>query len=174
MLLDRQRRFTLRAHQRVISLLAPRSSLPDKNHLAVEARLLQALHHQGIVVADHHRLGILEEAHLLQALLAHRREVLLMGRSQRGEDAQRGLDDVVQGLHLALLADASLEDAHLRMLVEQPYRQRHTHLRVVAAGRAHHVAVFAQQLVEPLLDHRLAVRACDAHDGEAEDRKSVV
>ena len=59
-----------------------------------------------------------------------------MGGTQRGQHTDGGLDDVVQPGHLARLADARLKEGHLRLLVEQPDRQRHTNLRVVTLGRA--------------------------------------
>ena len=63
-----------------------------------------------------------------------------MGGPQAGEHADGGLYDVAQCIHLAGLADARLEDADLRLLVEQPYGEGHANLRVVAAWRAHDAA----------------------------------
>ena len=90
-----------------------------------------------------------------------------MSRTQTGQHANRGLDDVVECLHLARLANAGFEDAHTRVLVEQPHRQRHTDLRIVATRRTCHLLRGQEQLVEPLLDPGLTVRARDTHDGNA-------
>ena len=57
-----------------------------------------------------------------------------MGRTQTGEDTNGGLNDVAQGRHLTWLADACLEDTHLCLFVQQPYREGHTYLGVVATG----------------------------------------
>ena len=81
-------------------------------------------------------MGIVEQEHLLAALLLHGAEVLLMGCAEVGKHGDGGLYDVAQGLHLSRLADARLEDAHLRVVVHEPNAQRHAYLRVVAAGRA--------------------------------------
>ena len=91
-----------------------------------------------------------------------------MGSTQRGEHTDGGLNNVVQSHHLTRLTDAGLEESHLRILIEQPYRQGHANLRVIALGRARHLPRWQQQLVEPLLDHRLAVGARDAHDRDGE------
>ena len=73
----------------------------------------------GIVVRriDHGR-RVVHQFQLLQTLLLHGAEVLLMGIGQASQDANGGLYDVVQGHHLARLADACLEDAYLRLLVQ--------------------------------------------------------
>ena len=94
--------------------------------------------------------------------------MLLMGTTQTGQHANGGLYDVVQGHHLARLTDARLKEGHLRLLVQQPYGQRHAYLRVVRARRADNLLRRQQQLVQPLLDHRLAVGARDAHHGDVE------
>ena len=91
-----------------------------------------------------------------------------MGVRQTGQHANGGLYDVVQCHHLARLTDAGLEDAHLRLLIEQPHAEGHTYLRVIRAGRTYNFLRGQQQLVEPLLHHRLAVGARYAHDRDAE------
>ena len=53
--------------------------------------------------------------------------------------------------------DTCLENAHLGLLIHQPYRQWHTYLRVVTARTAGNKHAWREQLVEPLLDHGLAV-----------------
>ena len=63
----------------------------------------------------------------------------LMGGSQTGQYTYRRLYDVVQRHHLPRLTDASLKDTHLRLLVQQPYRQRYANLRIVATGRTHYL-----------------------------------
>ena len=72
--------------------------------------------HHFVVGAIDHGLGIAEELHLLHALLFYRTEVLLVGGPNVCEHTNGGLDDVVQGFHLARLTDASLEDAHTTLL----------------------------------------------------------
>ncbi len=78
-----------------------------------------------------------------------------------------GLDDVVQGRHLPGQTDACLKDGHTAALVQQPYRQRHTDLRVVAA-RGTGDAPTPENLVQPLLHHGLAIGARDAYHGDVE------
>ena len=89
-----------------------------------------------------------------------------MGGTQRGQQTDGGLDNVCQRLHLVGLTDTSLKESYLRLFVEQPHRQRHTNLRVITLGRTGHRHRWRQQLVEPLFDHRLTVRAGDADDGD--------
>ena len=91
--------------------------------------------HHLVVGAIDHGLGIAEELHLLHAFLFNGTEVLLVGGPDVGEHTNGGLDDVVQGFHLTRLTDAGLEDAHTTLLTQQPHRQGHTNLRVVAARR---------------------------------------
>ena len=128
-----------------------------------------ALHSVGqrLVGLQHHG-AVLEQEHLLRALLLHRVEVLLMCRTQASEDTYRGLYDALQGLHLTWLTDTSLEDGHLAVLVQCPHAQRHAYLRVVTARRARYGHVGREHLVEPLLDHGLAVAARNAYDGDVE------
>ena len=56
-----------------------------------------------------------------------------MGRSERSEHTDGGLDDVAQGIHLIGLTDAGLEESYLRLLIQQPYRQGNANLGVIAA-----------------------------------------
>ena len=88
-----------------------------------------------------------------------------MGRTQCGQHTDGGLDDIPQGKHLAGLTDASLEDTHLCLLVQEPHTEGNAYLGVVASGRTHNFLRGQQQLIKPLLYHRLTVRACDTHDG---------
>ena len=69
-------------------------------------------------------------------LVCHRLKVFLMGGTKIGDNANSGLYDVAQRLHLAGLAYACLEHSHLALLAQQPYREGHTYLRVVAARTA--------------------------------------
>ena len=110
----------------------------------------------------------MEEDEFLTALRLQALEVLLVGGTDVGQDGDGGLDDVAQGEHLTGLADASLEHTHLGLLVHEPYRQGHSYLGVVAARTAGHEQAGREQLVEPLLHHRLAVGSGDAHDGDVE------
>ena len=54
------------------------------------------------------------------------RNQLQMGSTQGGKHTNGGLDNVVQGIHLAWLTDACLEQSYLRLVVEQPDAQRNT------------------------------------------------
>ena len=110
----------------------------------------------------------MEKLHLLLALLLHRLKVLLMGSAEICQHGNGGLNDVAQGSHLARHADASLKDAHLSGLVHQPNAQGNANLRVVAAGRTGDNHRGREQLIEPLLDHRLAVGTSNANDGDVE------
>ena len=83
----------------------------------------------------------------LHALLLHRTEVLLMGRSKTGQYADGRLDDVTQGKHLPRLTDTCLEDTHLCLFVEQPHGKGHTDLGVVTAGGAYNLLRGQEQLV---------------------------
>ena len=60
-------------------------------------------------------------------------EILLMGLSEVGEDACRGLYDVSQAGHLSGLADASLKEPHFAVLVQSPHTQRYANLGVIRA-----------------------------------------
>ena len=68
-----------------------------------------------------------------------------------------GLDDASKSLHLTRFGDACLEHAHLTLLVKQPYGERHTNLRVVAARRTRHLQLRREELIEPLLHDGLSV-----------------
>ena len=87
-----------------------------------------------------------------------------MGSAQGGKHTNGGLNDVVQGIHLARLADARLEQSYLRLVAEQPNAQRNTDLRVIALGRTGDCHLGREQLIQPLLDHRLTIRTRNAHD----------
>ena len=133
----------------------------------VLALVAYAAHHAVyhlVVLAVDDGLCVVEEYHLLAALLLERREVLLMGVADEREHGDVGLYDAAQSLHLARLADASLEHSHLALLVEQPYREWHAYLRVVATRRARHLHLRREQLVEPFLHDGLSVAARDAHN----------
>ena len=91
-----------------------------------------------------------------------------MGRTQCGEYANGRLDDIAQSKHLSGLRDTCLEDTHLRLLVEQPYREGHTYLGVIATRRTYNLLRGQQQLIEPLLHHGLTIRTRDTHDGYIE------
>ena len=135
------------------------------------ALILGATHttaHGVIVRGIDHHLGIVEQLQLLHTFLVKGTEVLLMGAAQRCQHADRGLDDVAQGQHLAWLADACLEEGHLGLLVQQPHAEWHANLRVIALGRAGHLHRRHQDLIEPLLDPRLTVRTRDAHHRDVE------
>ena len=104
----------------------------------------------------------MEQLHLLHTFLLHRAEILLVGGTQRGKDADGGLDDVGKRCHLIGLADACLEESHLRVFVEEPDREGDTNLGVVALRGTGNRHRRGKQLVEPLLDHGLAIRTRNA------------
>ena len=116
----------------------------------------------------------MEEHQFLPAFLIERCEVLLMGSAEIGENCYGRLDDVTQSPHLASLADASLEDANLRLVVHEPHGERHANLRVVAAGRPRHgkclfrLGQSRQNLIQPLFSHGLTIRTGDAYYRHAE------
>ena len=93
-----------------------------------------------------------------------------MRPSDVGQDADGRLDDGLQRPHFARLGNACLKDGQLVVFAHLPHGQGHADLRVVAARRADDAPVVAQQLVEPLLHHRLAVAARNAHYRDAELR----
>ena len=138
------------------------------NLLTMVVHATDATAHDVVVGTVDHRLGVVHQFEFLHALLFHRTEVLLMGSPQTGEYTDGGRDDVAQGRHLTGLTDACLEDAHLGLFVQQPYGEGNAYLGVVAAGRAHNLLRGQEQLVEPLLDHRLTVGTRDADDGDVE------
>ena len=174
----------------VVELLAPpyvsdRSSIlhrllgfHEESRLFVTGRpgyLLAAILHPTDTTAHDVAVGtvdhgprVVHQFHLLHALLLHRTEVLLMSSTQAGEHADGGLDDIAQSIHLSWLTDAGFEDAQLRLFVEQPYGEGDADLRIVTAGRAHDALRGQEQLIEPLLDHRLAIGAGNAHHGDIE------
>ena len=114
-------------------------ALRPGNLLALVLHATDATAHDVVVGAVDHRLRVVHQFEFLHALLLHRAEILLMGRAQTGEYADGGLDDVTQGRHLSWLADAGLEDADLRLLVQQPYREGYANLGVITAGRTHNL-----------------------------------
>ena len=91
-----------------------------------------------------------------------------MGSTEIGQHTDGRLDDVCQSAHLVGLTDASLKESHLCLFVEQPHAEGYANLRVVALGRAYHVHRGCQQLVQPLLDHRLTVGASNTYNGNVE------
>ena len=128
-------------------------------------------HHLGnylIIAIINHGFSIMEEDELLTALLLQGREVLLMGRTHIGKNSDGRLDDVTESKHLARLTDTRLEDTYLGLLVHQPDRQWHTYLRIVTARAAGNEHAWREQLIEPLLDHRLAVGTRNTHDRDIE------
>lgn len=81
-----------------------------------------------------------EELEFLGYLLLAGEEVLVVSLSDIGEDTYGRLYHSAEGFHLASLGDAGLEDGELVGLVHLPDRERHTYLRVVAAGRRNGLA----------------------------------
>ena len=118
--------------------------------------------HQLVVAIIDHNLGVAEKLQLLFTLRFLAAEVLLMGVSEVRQHGNGGLNDVMQGRHLAHLTDAGFENAHLCVLVQQPNTKRNAYLRVVTAGRTRHKQVVTQQLIEPFLHHCLAITARNA------------
>ena len=114
-----------------------------------------------------------EELQLLGNLLLAGEEVLVVCLSDVGEDADGGVDDSAEVLHLASLGDASFEDGELVGFVHLPYGEGDTDLRVVAAGRGDGFAVFGHQLEYPVFDNGLAVGTGDAHHGDVEKAAAV-
>jgi len=107
----------------------------------------------------------MEENSLLPAFGLQRGKVFLMGSTKIGQHGYGGLDNITQGQHLVRLADTGLENAQPRVLIHQPDRERHSNLRIIATRTACHLHIRRQQLVQPLLDHRLPVRSGDSHNG---------
>ena len=138
------------------------------NFTRAEAHLVERLRHHGIVAIVDDGFGTAKERQFLLAFFLQRREPLLMRFSHVGENPHRRLHDGFELFHLAALRDAHLDDSQLGLLVDFPHRERHSYLRVVAPWRTHHGIVVAQQLVEPLFHHRLAVTAGNAYDGNPE------
>ena len=91
-----------------------------------------------------------------------------MGLPDVGKDADGGVDDLPQAVHLAGLGDAGLEDGQLVGVVHLPHGEGHTYLGVVAAGAGDGFAVVGDHLHNPVFDNGLAVAAGDAHHGDAE------
>ena len=89
-----------------------------------------------------------------------------MGLPDIGKNADGGLYDLLQRIHLARLRDASFEESNVVACRHLPYGQRHPNLRVVALGAGDDAAVGAQQLHQPVFDNRLAVTASDANHGD--------
>ncbi len=123
-----------------------------------------ALQCVGLVPCLEHHGAVLEQEHFFMPFLLHALEVLLMGRSQACEHAYGGLDDALQRLHLVWTAYACLKNAYLRVVIEPPDTQRHAYLRIVTAWRTGHGHIRRKHLVEPLLDHSLAVAARYAYN----------
>ena len=138
------------------------------DELAAEAHLLHALAHYRVIGWVYEGLRVAEQLQLLCALLLHALEVLLMCRPQACENADGGLYDSLEGLHLARLGDGRFEYAYLALCPESPHRERYAYLRIVAARAARHGVVVHEQLIEPLLDGGLAIASRYADDGDVE------
>ena len=93
-----------------------------------------------------------------------------MGGADARQDAYCGTDDAFQPVHLPHLAYASLNESYVRRGVYLPHAERHSDLRIEATWRARHAVHVVEHLVEPLLDHRLAIAARDAHHRHVEVR----
>ena len=114
-----------------------------------------------------------EELQLLGNLLLAGEEVLVVRLSDVGEDADGGVDDSAEVLHLASLGDAGFEDGELVGFVHLPYGEGDTDLRVVAAGRGDGFAVVGHQLEYPVFDNGFAVGTGDAHHRDVEKAAAV-
>ena len=82
----------------------------------------------GVIGAIDQDLCVLEERKFLVAFFFDRLEVLLVGRTDVGHDANRRLDDGTQGCHLTGLRDAGFEDANLAVFSQETDAERHAHL----------------------------------------------
>ena len=140
----------------------------DGERLAGEPTILHSMCDEFIVSMIHQCFGILEERHLLEALLLQRIKILLMGSTDIGEYTDIGLDDMPQGSHFTRHADARLEECDFRTLVEQPHRQRNAHLRVVTAWRPRDHHLGREQLEEPLFHDGFSIAACNTHHRDIE------
>ena len=80
-----------------------------------------------------------------------------------GNHSNRRLYDGLQCLHLSHFRDTGLKDTQFRMLIQQPYRQRHSNLRIVTPRRTGNGAFRTQQLIQPLLYDCLSVTSRNAH-----------
>ena len=109
----------------------------------------------------HHGLCPGEEPELLARLGPFIGEAFGVGRPDVGEDADRGPDDGFEPFHLPGTADPGLDERQRMFPADVPHAERHAHLAVPAARAAHDVLRAAQQLVEPLLHHGLAVAPGD-------------
>ena len=114
-----------------------------------------------------------EELQLLGNLLLTGEEVLVVCLSDVGEDADGGVDDSAEVLHLASLGDAGFEDGELVGFVHLPHGEGDTDLRVVAAGRGDGFAVVGHQLEYPVFDNGFAVGTGDAHHRDVEKAAAV-
>ena len=85
------------------------------NQSPLESHLLHAFADDRVIGRIDERVGVVEEFQFLVALLLHALKILLVSRTQAGEDAYGGLDDGLQGIHLIWLRDGSLEDAYLTL-----------------------------------------------------------
>lgn len=118
----------------------------------------------GVVVVENQFGGVFKEFQFLNGLLCLVSEELGVGHADIGQDADGGLDDVGEGLHLIGFGDASLEDGQVVMLGHAPYGKRHANLGVVAVGTSHDEEVVVEHSVEPFFDDSFAVGTGDADD----------
>ena len=130
---------------------------------ASEAELLDALADELVVAVVDDAVAGFQQDELLEAFLLYGLEPLLVSLADVGDETQCGFDNLLEVYHFVGLGDTGLEDSHLGLGTDLPYREGNTDLRVVAAGRAHGIVVGLEQLVEPLLDRGLAVTARDAY-----------
>ena len=126
-----------------------------------------------VVGAVYEDVAVGEELKLLGYFLLAGEEVLIVGLTDVGEDADGGIDDAAEVLHLASFGNAGLEDGKLVAVVHLPDGERHAYLRIVAAGAGDGFTVVSYKLDNPVLDNGLAVGARDAHHGNVVERAAI-
>ena len=104
----------------------PRAQARDEAPLQV--RLSDAFLYHLVARRVDDDLCILHQLQFLHALLLVGGKVLLVGRAKTGEDADGGLDDVLQGCHLVPLGDGGFEECHLSLFPKSEDRKRHAYL----------------------------------------------
>lgn len=128
----------------------------------------------GVVVMEDKGVGVGEELELFDGFLGLVLEELGMGHADVGEDAEGGMDDVGEVLHLVGFGDAGLEDGEVVMVGHVPYGEGHADLGVVAVGAFDDGEVVVQQGGEPFFHDGFAIGAGDADDGVVEKRTVVL
>ena len=136
------------------------------------SQLVRHLHEVFIVVIDKDGQLVLKQIVIQLAFcLANTlegAEALQVGTSYVGDESAGGFGRLYQRLDVARVRGSHLYDGNVVVVVQSEQRLRHTYIVVEVALGSHHVIALREYGTNQLLRSRLAVRACNADDGDVE------